>query len=145
VVLAAVDRLLDEDTRLDAQDPRGFGPLHLTALHGLLRLARHLLRAGCDPDLRDALNRTPREVAVMRGFVDVAAEFAPAPGVSMARFLRDRGGPPRPRGRSAAAGRARRADPAAAALAVVDRIDRRHEHPGLAVGAVALGQLDRAP
>lgn len=92
VVLAAVDRLLDEHTRLDAQDPRGFGPLHLTALHGLLRLARHLLRAGCDPELRDALNRTPREVAVMRGFIDVAAEFAPAPtGVSMARFLRDRG------------------------------------------------------
>ena len=92
VVQAAVDRLLDEDTRLDAQDPRGFGPLHLTALHGLLRLARHLLRAGCDPDLRDALNRTPREVAVMRGFIDVAAEFAPPPsGVSMARFLRDRG------------------------------------------------------
>ncbi|WP_132985837.1 ankyrin repeat domain-containing protein [Luteimonas terricola] len=91
VVLSAVDRLLDEDTRLDAQDPRGFGPLHLTALHGLLRLARHLLRAGCDPDLRDALNRSPREVAVMRGFIDVAAEFAPAPtGVSMARFLRDR-------------------------------------------------------
>ncbi|WP_133000281.1 ankyrin repeat domain-containing protein [Luteimonas arsenica] len=92
VVLAAVDRLLDEDTRLDAQDPRGFGPLHLAALHGLLRMARHLLRAGCDPDLRDALNRSPREVAVMRGFVDVAAEFAPPPsGVSMARFLRDRG------------------------------------------------------
>ncbi|MGY0612710.1 ankyrin repeat domain-containing protein [Luteimonas sp. A501] len=91
VVLSAVDRLLDEDTRLDAQDPRGFGPLHLAALHGLLRLARHLLRAGCDPDLRDALNRTPREVAVMRGFIDVAAEFAPAQaGVSMARFLRDR-------------------------------------------------------
>src|SRR5690606_28882292 len=91
VVLAAVDRLLDEHTRLDAQDPRGFGPLHLTALHGLLRLARHLLRAGCDPELRDALNRTPREVAVMRGFIDVAAEFAPAPaGVSMARFLRAR-------------------------------------------------------
>ena len=91
VVQAAVDRLLDEDTRLDARDPRGFGPLHLAALHGLLRLARHLLRAGCDPDLRDALNRSPREVAVMRGFVDVAAEFAPPPsGVSMARFLRDR-------------------------------------------------------
>ena len=91
VVLAAVDRLLDEDTRLDAQDPRGFGPLHLAALHGLLRLTRHLLRAGCNPGLRDALNRTPREVAVMRGFVDVASEFAPPPpGVSMARFLRDR-------------------------------------------------------
>jgi ankyrin repeat protein len=91
VVQSAVVRLLDEDTRLDAQDPRGFGPLHLTALHGLLRLARHLLRAGCDPGLRDALNRTPREIAVMRGFVDVAAEFAPpSAGVSMARFLRDR-------------------------------------------------------
>lgn len=93
VVLGAVERLLHEDIRVDAQDPRGFGPLHLTALHGLLALARHLLRAGCDPDLRDALNRTPREIAVMRGFVDVAAEFAPAPadGVSMARFLRDGG------------------------------------------------------
>ena len=51
-----------------------------------------LLRTGADPDLRDALNRTPREVAVMRGFVDVAHEYVPAPtGVSMARFLRDRG------------------------------------------------------
>ncbi len=90
VVLPAVDRLLDEDAELDAQDPRGFGPLHLAALHGLLRMAHHLLRAGCDPDLRDALNRTPREIAVMRGFVDVAAEFAPpTAGVSMARFLRE--------------------------------------------------------
>ncbi|MDQ3495892.1 MAG: ankyrin repeat domain-containing protein, partial [Pseudomonadota bacterium] len=90
VVLAALDRLLDEGTALDAQDPRGFGPLHLAALHGQLRMARHLLRAGCDPGLRDALNRTPREIAVMRGFVDVAAEFAPMQaGVSMARFLRE--------------------------------------------------------
>jgi uncharacterized protein len=90
VVLAALDRLLDEDTALDAQDPRGFGPLHLAALHGQLRMTRHLLRAGCDPDLRDALNRTPREIAVMRGFIDVAAEFAPVQsGVSMARFLRE--------------------------------------------------------
>jgi uncharacterized protein len=51
------------------------------------------LRAGADPDLRDALNRSPREIAVMRGFVDVAAEFAPAApegGPSMARFLRER-------------------------------------------------------
>src|SRR3546814_14421297 len=64
----------------------------LAALHGQLRMAQRLLRAGCDPDLRDALNRTPREIAVMRGFVDVAAEFAPLQsGVSMARFLRDRG------------------------------------------------------
>ena len=91
VVLAALEHLLDEGVSLDAQEPRGFGPLHLTGLHGQLRLARRLLRAGADPDLRDTLNRTPREIAVMRGFIDVAAEFAPAngDGVSMARFLRD--------------------------------------------------------
>jgi len=90
VVLAALERLLDEEVSLDVQDPRGFGPLHLAALHGLLRVVQRLLRTGADPDLRDALNRTPREVAVMRGFVDVAAEFTPAvPGASMARFLRE--------------------------------------------------------
>src|SRR3546814_13487880 len=87
--MAALDHRPDEEVSLDAQDPRGFGPLHLAALHGQLRMTQRLLRAGCDPDLRDALNRTPREIAVMRGFVDVAAEFAPLQsGVSMARFLR---------------------------------------------------------
>lgn len=90
VVLAGVERLLDEEVSLETQDPRGFGPLHLAALHGLLRVVQRLLRAGADPDQRDALNRTPREVAVMRGFIDVAGEFAPiAPGASMARFLRE--------------------------------------------------------
>ncbi len=93
VVLAAVERLLDEDVSLEVRDPRGFGPLHLAALHGLPLLVQRLLRAGADPDLRDALGRSPREIAVMRGFIDVAGEFEPAvPGVSsMARFLRDRG------------------------------------------------------
>lgn len=91
VVLAGLERMLDEDVVLEVQDPRGFGPLHLAALHGLLRTTQRLLRAGCDPDLRDALNRSPREIAVMRGFVDVAGEYAPAipGGVSMARFLRE--------------------------------------------------------
>ena len=92
VVGAAMTQLLDEGVSLDAQDPRGFGPLHLACLHGLLQLSRSLLRAGADPDRRDTLNRTPREIAVMRGFIDVAAELAPAtsqPGVSMARFLRE--------------------------------------------------------
>jgi len=93
VVLAGVDRLLEEGVSLDAVDPRGFGVLHLAALHGQLALVRRLLRAGADPARRDTLNRTPRDVAVMRGFVDVAAELAPlaAPDVSpsMARFLRD--------------------------------------------------------
>lgn len=94
VLLAGLDQLLDYGARLDAKDPRGFGPLHLAALHGLLRVAQKMLRVGADPAQRDALNRTPREIAVMRGFVDIAAELVPppsAPGdVSMARFLRDR-------------------------------------------------------
>lgn len=91
VVLAGVARLLDEGATLQVRDPRGFGPLHLAALHGLLRVTQQLLRDGADAEARDALNRTPREIAVMRGFVDVAAEFAPSPGqVSMARFLKDR-------------------------------------------------------
>lgn len=90
VLMTALERLLDEEVALDVQDPRGFGPLHLSALHGLLRVTQRLLRAGCNPDLRDNLNRSPREIAVMRGFVDVAAEYAPATtGVSMARFLRE--------------------------------------------------------
>ena len=92
VLLAALDHLLDEPVSLEARDPRGFGPLHLAALHGLLRVAQRLLRAGADPDLRDALNRRPREVALMRGFVDVAAELAPPAEPqppSMARFLRE--------------------------------------------------------
>src|SRR5690606_37563658 len=90
VILAAMERLLEEGVSLDAQEPRGFGPLHLAALHGLGSVVQRLLRGGADPDLRDTLNRSPREIAVMRGFVDVAAEFAPVqPGVSMARFLRE--------------------------------------------------------
>lgn len=92
VLIAGLQLLIDHEASLDAADPRGFGPLHLAALHGLLRVVQFLLRAGADPDRRDSLNRTPREIAVMRGFIDIAAEFAPAtPGqnVSMARFLRD--------------------------------------------------------
>ncbi len=93
VLLAGLERLLDEEVRLDARDQRGFGPLHLSALHGLLRASQVLLRAGGDLNQRDALNRTPREVALMRGYVDVAAGLTPADGsnasVSMARFLRE--------------------------------------------------------
>lgn len=92
VLIAGLQLLIDHEASLDAKDPRGFGPLHLAALHGLLRVVQFLLRAGADPDLRDSLNRTPREIAVMRGFIDIAAEFAPpAPGqnMSMARFLRE--------------------------------------------------------
>ncbi len=93
VVLAGLERLLDEEVRLDDRDQRGFGPLHLAGLHGLLRIAQALLQAGADPDQRDAINRTPREIALMRGYVDVAAELAPPnsgpAAVSLARFLRE--------------------------------------------------------
>lgn len=94
VLLAGMERLLDEDVRLDVRDPRGYGPLHLAGLHGLVRVARALLRAGADPDQRDALDRTPRELALLRGYVDVAAELAPSghaktSDVPLARFLRD--------------------------------------------------------
>ncbi|QDH71330.1 ankyrin repeat domain-containing protein [Marilutibacter alkalisoli] len=92
-LIAGLELLLDHDAQLDVADPRGFGPLHLAALHGLSAVVQWLLRAGANPDLRDSLNRTPREIAVMRGFVDIAAEFAPpdaSNSVSMARFLRDR-------------------------------------------------------
>ncbi len=91
VVLAGLARLLDESASLNVRDPRGFGPLHLAALHGLLQVTQQLLHDGAEPESRDALNRTPREIAVMRGFVDVAAQFMPQPGnLSMARFLRNR-------------------------------------------------------
>ena len=94
MLLGALERLLDEDVRLDDRDSRGYGPLHLAALHGLQRVARALLDAGANPDQRDNLNRSPRDIALMRGYVDVASELGNAPlppggGVSMARFLRE--------------------------------------------------------
>lgn len=89
VVLAQLERLLSRGVKLAVQDRRGFGPLHLAALHGLPRVVRALLAAGADPDLRDSINRRPQEIALMRGFVDIAAEFEPArPAPSIARFLR---------------------------------------------------------
>lgn len=95
VLLAALERLLQEGVALDAAEQRGFTPLHLAALHGLLRVVQRLLREGADRGRRDTLNRTPHEIAVLRGFVDVAAEFEPGRGAgpggpSFARFLRER-------------------------------------------------------
>jgi hypothetical protein len=94
VLLAGVERLLDEEVPLDVRDARGYGPLHLAALHGLQRVAQHLLHAGADPHARDNAGRTPRELAQLRGYMEIAAQLAPtvapAPGTpSMARFLRE--------------------------------------------------------
>ena len=90
VLLAALERLLAEDVGLEAQDQRGFGALHLAAMHGLPRVVQRLLREGGNRQARDTLGRTPHDIAVLRGFVDVAAEFEPSRGApSMARFLRE--------------------------------------------------------
>jgi ankyrin repeat protein len=90
VVLAQLERLLSRGATPDAREERrGFGPLHFAALHGLGKAVRVLLAAGADPDARDSINRRPQEIALMRGFVDIAAEFEPPkPAPSIARFLR---------------------------------------------------------
>lgn len=85
-----LDLLLAHGAELQVQEQqRGFGPLHLSALHGLGRCVQRLLAAGADPCLRDGLNRTPHDIALMRGFIDIAQAFGPAqPAPSIARFLR---------------------------------------------------------
>jgi uncharacterized protein len=92
VLAAQLECLLSRQLDLDCRDHRGFGPLHLAALHGQLRAVRRLLVAGADRGARDLLNRRPQDIAVMRGFVDIAAELEAGGTVaapSMARFLRD--------------------------------------------------------
>ncbi len=86
--------LLGAGARLDVQERRGLGPLHLAALHGLNGCISGLLAAGADRNQRDALGRSPRDIALLRGFVDIAAELAgKSPGVapSLAGFLRPPG------------------------------------------------------
>jgi ankyrin repeat protein len=77
VLLAALDRLLSEGVSLAQVEHRGLSALHLAALHGMGRVVQRLLRDGADPGLRDRLGRTPPDLALIRGFVDIAAEFAP--------------------------------------------------------------------
>jgi ankyrin repeat protein len=60
---------------LNRQDQRGVGPLHACAMHGLLLPARALLAARADPLRRDMLDRTPRQVAQLLGYIDLAAEL----------------------------------------------------------------------
>ena len=91
IVLEAMEYLLNEDARLDARDARGYTPMHLAAMHGLAQVVQRLLRAGADPRPRDGLNRTPHDLALQRGYIDVASEFEPVRSLatpSLARFLR---------------------------------------------------------
>jgi len=93
VLEAGVAQLLNAGVQLDIQDRQsGFGPLHLAALHGLGHLARRLLQAGADLELRDHLKRPPRTIAIERGFIDIASELSQTfsfsrSDISMARFL----------------------------------------------------------
>ncbi len=67
--------LVHAGASLDVQDTRGVGVLHAAAMHGLLDTVRWLLRAGAEPRLRDTLGRTAHDVALVLGYVDVAAEL----------------------------------------------------------------------
>jgi hypothetical protein len=75
VLLAALDRLLSEGVSLAQVEHRGLTALHLAALHGMGRIVERLLREGADPGARDRLGRTPHDLALIRGFVDIAALF----------------------------------------------------------------------
>lgn len=90
VLLAVLERLLGEDVSIDHSDQRGLTALHMAAMHGLSRVVQRLLREGADRGRRDALGRSAHDLALLRGYVDIAAEFEPARGApSLARFLRD--------------------------------------------------------
>lgn len=91
VLQLQLETLLERGAQPDLQDQRGFSALHWAAQHGLLAAVQQLLRAGANPELRDALARSPREVALTRGYIDIAAEFeGKRPPPSIARFLRTR-------------------------------------------------------
>jgi len=71
----AASLLVAAGASVDMQDTRGVGVLHAAAMHGLLDMVRWLIRAGADARLRDTLGRTAHDVALVLGYVDVAAEL----------------------------------------------------------------------
>lgn len=75
VLLVAAKRLIAAGANVDLQDQRGVSALHAAALHGLLSCARLLRHAGADHLVRDVVGRRPHELALMMGYVDVAAEL----------------------------------------------------------------------
>lgn len=75
-LLAAQRVLLKHGADINRQDQRGVSALHACALHGLLLPARALLAEGADPDLRDMRDRSPREIAHLLGYIDVAAQLS---------------------------------------------------------------------
>jgi hypothetical protein len=74
-LLALLPLFLLAHADINLQDQRGVGPLHACAIHGLLLSARALLAAKADPGRRDVLDRSPRQVAHLLGYIDLAAEL----------------------------------------------------------------------
>ncbi|MGD9583098.1 MAG: ankyrin repeat domain-containing protein [Lysobacterales bacterium] len=70
-----VQRLLLRGADGDIQDRRGVSPLHAAAMHGLIEITELLLTHGVDPRRRDALGRNAYDVAVLLGYVDLAARL----------------------------------------------------------------------
>lgn len=60
---------------IDAQDRRGVSVLHAAAMHGMVDLTETLLKAGADTRRTDVLGRNAHEVAVLLGYVDLAARL----------------------------------------------------------------------
>ncbi len=75
VLAAAAQKLVEAGVNVNLQDQRGVSALHAAALHGLLSCARLLRKAGADHNVRDSVGRRPHELALMMGYVDVAAEL----------------------------------------------------------------------
>ncbi|HEV2608067.1 MAG TPA: ankyrin repeat domain-containing protein [Xanthomonadaceae bacterium] len=90
IVIDAMEYLLNENVSFEARDHRGFTPMHLAALHGLGRVVQRLIAAGAERRPHDILGRTPYDIALLRGYVDIAAEFEPlrSSAPPIARFLR---------------------------------------------------------
>ena len=90
VVLEAMEYLLNENVSLEARDHRGFTPMHMAALHGMVRVVQRLIAAGAERKPHDILGRTPYDLALKRGLMEVAAEFEPLRSTSppIARFQR---------------------------------------------------------
>ena len=93
VLLKSIERFIVELDDINLVDRNGFGPLHYAALHGLAHVAQFLVRAGVDPRGAHPSARSPRDIALSRGFVDIATLLTPQtqPVASMARFLKGRG------------------------------------------------------
>ena len=73
LLLLGATRLVNRGADLDVQDRRGVSVLHAAAMHGMRDIAERLLKGGADPRRRDGLTRTAHEVAILLGYVDLAA------------------------------------------------------------------------